>query len=297
MVQSLLERIKNKIRNYSLILWDRNFKYYDLVTEIKATVRIGKKPSRDKIKIISNIDSMSTFKFDDEFLFYYPGRLNPSALEWSYYEIVKDSNSGHHYEKFGTKVNLGDIVFDCGTCEGFFAYKVKDLAEKIYCFEPNADMAKCLDRTFKDSENVHIVKKSLGARREVIGFVGDSYSGFRRKQDKDTGSLIQEVSCVTLDEFVEHNGVISVDYIKIDVEGSEIDVIKGAERTIAKFKPKIAITTYHKASDACDLTDTILRIVPEYKFKIDGVASRGVFEEEESYNKPRPMMGYFWVEI
>ena len=54
---------------------------------------------------------------------------------------------------------------------------------------------------------------------------------------------------VTLDYYVEEHDLPSIDFIKLDVEGAELDVLKGAAQSIRKWKPKLAISAYHKHED------------------------------------------------
>jgi FkbM family methyltransferase len=54
-------------------------------------------------------------------------------------------------------------------------------------------------------------------------------------------------------------------FIKMDIEGSELSALKGARKTIESFKPKMAISAYHRATDLLELTDYVLSIKPEYK--------------------------------
>ena len=68
-----------------------------------------------------------------------------------------------------------------------------------------------------------------------------------------------------LDDFIKEKGLKKVDFIKIDVEGSERYLLEGAEKTIKRFKPKIAVCTYHLKDDP-EVIERILRtFVPEYK--------------------------------
>ena len=75
-------------------------------------------------------------------------------------------------------------------------------------------------------------------------------------------------------EGVEINA-ISVDslqkpfsYIKMDVEGEELNAIKGAEKTIKLYKPKMLISAYHKTEDLIKIPKSVLKINPEYKMYI-----------------------------
>ena len=247
-----------------------------------------------KIDILDNNDEMSRFRIENNFVFYYPGRLNTSALEWSYYDIVINNRSSHYYEKYGTIVKNGDVVFDIGACEGFFAYHVCDRASKIYCIEPNANMANCLKMTFNGMNNIEVVKKAFNSSSGTVQYSGNQYAEFRQTIVESRNSLSEKVCCVSLDEYAMNKGINKIDYLKIDVEGSERDVIRGARNVIIKHKPKIAIATYHNASDALVLTDEILNIMPSYNYRICGILKSGVFKDEATYNRPRPVMAHFW---
>lgn len=54
----------------------------------------------------------------------------------------------------------------------------------------------------------------------------------------------------------------------MDIEGAELDALKGAEKSIRLYKPSLAICIYHKASDYTDIFDYIRSLNSEYKFFI-----------------------------
>ena len=56
-----------------------------------------------------------------------------------------------------------------------------------------------------------------------------------------------------------------VTFIKMDIEGSELEALKGAEKTVRSHKPKLAICLYHKIEDFWEIPLYINEIVPEYK--------------------------------
>ena len=58
--------------------------------------------------------------------------------------------------------------------------------------------------------------------------------------------------------------VSSVDYIKFDIEGSEYDAIKGAQNTLRKYHPVLAVSVYHKPDDLIELVSLICEICPGY---------------------------------
>jgi hypothetical protein len=60
-------------------------------------------------------------------------------------------------------------------------------------------------------------------------------------------------------------GGAAATFIKMDIEGAEFNALKGAERTIRKHKPKLAVCVYHKAEDLITIPQYIKSLVPEYK--------------------------------
>ena len=87
-------------------------------------------------------------------------------------------------------------------------------------------------------------------------------------------------SCINLKKKGE-----KITYLKADIEGFEAEMLKGAELTIKRNKPKIAITTYHTQNDPKEIIDLITGFVPEYKFYV-----KGIYEKT-----PKPVMIHFWI--
>lgn len=294
MHENIITRIKNKFLNFWLILFRKEFKHYRTWTEVKKMIHRNT-PNPAKLQLLKSTDNIYSFKFSgNDFIFHSTGDFCIPALEWSYYEIILNSNSNHYYEKYNAKVKNGDIIFDCGACEGFFAYSVKNVAKKIYCFEPNDEMAACLTKTFLNNPNIEIINKGIGKNSGFTCFFGIDPAGFR-KLPIDSSIKGKNVEIISIDEFVEKNNIYKVDFIKADVEGSELEMIYGAENVIKKFKPKISITTYHSANDANQIVKALLSFNPKYNYRICGISDTGVFRDEKDYEKPRPMMAYFWM--
>ncbi|MBM1175077.1 FkbM family methyltransferase [Microvirga arabica] len=74
-----------------------------------------------------------------------------------------------------------------------------------------------------------------------------------------------KVTAITIDDFVETAGLPHVDLIKMDIEGAEMNALKGAARTIERFKPRIAVCIYHQLFDFYELPQFLLGIREDYK--------------------------------
>lgn len=60
-----------------------------------------------------------------------------------------------------------------------------------------------------------------------------------------------------------------VTFIKYDLEGAEIPAIKGAEKTLRTYKPKLALSIYHNIEDLWEIPLLVKEYVPEYKLNIN----------------------------
>jgi len=181
---------------------------------------------------------------------------------------ILDPSHWHYYEAGGTVVAPGDIVLDCGASEGLFTLSVLNRAGKVFAAEPSPYFHRCFKRTFRGVKNCELLPFALGASSGTLCMDGDkTISG---KIGTKNGI---KVPVVTLDSLFVHKGQ-SVDFIKIDLEGFEMELLRGAENTIRTYQPKIAITTYHNENRYLDIKNFILSLVPKYH-----VIQKGINED------------------
>lgn len=137
----------------------------------------------------------------------------------------QEPTSPHCYVDDTFKVSEGDIVFDIGCAEGNFALSIVDSAEKVYMFEADDEWIEALNCTFKPyKEKISIIPK----------FVSDKNAS----------------NSISIDTFCDKNQIDRIHFIKMDVEGAEPDVLRGAKKLIKEGRiEKIAACTYHNAED------------------------------------------------
>ena len=131
------------------------------------------------------------------------------------------------------------VVFDIGAFKGdtayFFSKKCSNKA-RIYAFEPDENNYKVLLK-IKDKYKLNnvIASNILFSNSETeINFLS-----------MDLNRPAVKMKSTTIDKFVEENNIEKIDYIKMDVEGAEKNILEGAIKTIKKFKPSLAIAIYH----------------------------------------------------
>lgn len=153
----------------------------------------------------------------------------------------------------------GDIAIDGGAYDGGTSRDFAIQGAKVYAFEMSAENYKnCLPR----AEKYNFVIENLGLsdrEGQELYFQGGAGSG------KGRGDLV--ANFVDLDTYVLKKNLPRVDYIKLDIEGAELDMLHGAAKTISRWKPKMAVSAYHKPEDLWTLANYIKSIRPDYEFK------------------------------
>lgn len=76
------------------------------------------------------------------------------------------------------------------------------------------------------------------------------------------------VEAVALDSLVEAGELERVDFLKLDIEGAELRALKGAERTIRDFNPRLAVAIYHHWADIVEIPRWLSRAAPHYRFAL-----------------------------
>ncbi len=202
-------------------------------------------------------------------------------LRWLY-QVISEAfwtKNWHYYEISKTMVRPGDVVVDCGAAEGLFALMILGRAKGCYLIEPLPVFQRALALTFAGVAGYEVLPVALGTAPGECTFQEDGIMSAVTEKGNVT------VRIETLDRLFYERG-IHVDYIKADLEGAEMDMLRGAAQTIRASKPRIAITLYHQGQNHEEMINYIQSLVPEYRYLIKGInAANG-----------NPVMGHFWVE-
>ncbi|NLO19752.1 MAG: FkbM family methyltransferase [Ignavibacteria bacterium] len=159
-----------------------------------------------------------------------------------------------HYElplmKYIEKnVKESQVVFDIGANVGFLTLTFSKQAKKngkVYAFEPEPKNFKKLQ------ENVLLNNfQNISLNNFAISSINDKLKLYLSDDNNfGTHSLVNErnnsenyvnVDTVKLDDFVFQNNIKKIDWMKIDVEGAELDVVNGAKKTLIDLKPNLII--------------------------------------------------------
>ena len=202
-------------------------------------------------------------------------------LSWLYVVLAEQGYPGdwHFYEVPETSVRPDDVVADCGAAEGLFALLVARRAKRVYAVEPLPLWVECMRQTFERMDNVQILPCALS---DQTGLLRLQSRGLSSRVDRD-GDI--EVPVETVDNLFLSRG-IEVSYLKADLEGHDFKMLQGARHTIAKYAPRIAVTTYHDPAHAGLMMDFLRSLNGRYRFKTKGIETAfGV-----------PVMLHAWVD-
>lgn len=172
----------------------------------------------------------------------------------------QDINSPHRYEENDVVVKEGDVLVDAGVCEGNFTLHHIDKVGKVYLIECDPDWMKALRATFEPyKDKVVFCNKFLGGC--------------------DTETMI------TLNSLVKE----PVDFIKMDIEGEEINALRGSDRVFANSNHiKCSICSYHKHGDE----EAIKEILQQYGLKTEASAGYMLFTyDAEIWKNPELRRG------
>lgn len=184
-----------------------------------------KKYNSENVIVHTDSETMMKYVWHENKRLYFKKNWHEKEIQ-NYYNGVlleQDINSPHRYETANFHIKENDIIVDAGAAEGNFALSVVEKAKKIYLFEVDEEWIEALKITFAPwKDKVEIVCKYVS--------------------DNDDGNNI------TLDTFFKNK---KIDFIKADVEGAEIDMLKGCQNILSTTeKLKVAICTYHRSNDA-----------------------------------------------
>lgn len=142
-----------------------------------------------------------------------------------------------------------DIALDIGAAMGSYCWILNGRSRKIYAFEPGRVHNKCLNR-MAFATNIEVVRAAVGNSSGKVrlftpgGESTDRYAASVSAANpiiQSSAAIVDDVDQITLDEFfsslVESNR--SIDFIKIDVEGYELETLTGAVGILKKYRPLV----------------------------------------------------------
>lgn len=194
--------------------------------------------------------------------------MNPNEMR--YPPHFKVAGSKAHLAVFGAGViaSLSSPrrrnVIQAGGCAGMWPLALAPLFDQVYTFEADPTNFHCLLHNVRDVSNISAFNHALSDSRQLVSLSRPKLragawqvdgAGALLKPRTATSEaeiahdpIIQGIQAVTLDEFL---GDVAVDALVLDVEGSELRALRGAERMITRHHPLLWMEFQHNHDELC----------------------------------------------
>ena len=187
-------------------------------------------------------------------------------------------NNHSHISPF-FNIEKTDVVLDIGSGFGFFSKYIENSVSKIIMIEPSPFFNNLLKQNF----NNEIYDLFLSSNIGYININDTHKDGYKIDGLKSDTKV--EIKTTTIDSFFLD---MKFNFIRMDVENSEINIIDGAKKYIEKYKPKLSIAIYHSFLNGYLIKEKLLSINPNYHIHFSGICER------HGSNKISPMILYAW---
>jgi len=190
------------------------------------------------------IGTINSYLFGDNFSFDFPDNTYfPSEIKLQDDEVFVDAG-----------LYIGDTVEE-------FVRRTNGKYNKIYGFDIDGENFKIAESNLQKYNNIEIIQKGLWSNTCSQNADLGMLAGSNINEEAKT-----EVNLIALDDFFKDPPPPT--FIKMDIEGAEMQALIGAEKLLKNNSPKLAISVYHQPQDIYELTELIHKFNPEYHFKL-----------------------------
>lgn len=245
----LIDLIAYRILGYSKVKLKRNNKkYWQDLEKAKSIVDNNDIIDPHFLHFKLKKADLNEIGFDLKLYYTEIGLAMTFILEQYFYDIK---------EKISVESN--DVVLDVGGCWGdtalYFAEKNKSNGQ-VHVFEFIPDNIKILKKNLalnpEKASRINLIEKPVSYESGETIYYNENGPGSKISVKPFEG-YSGECETISIDDYVFSNGLENVDFIKMDIEGAEINALKGALKTIKTFKPKLAIAIYHSMNDLAEI--------------------------------------------
>ncbi|HVJ53073.1 MAG TPA: FkbM family methyltransferase [Aliidongia sp.] len=167
----------------------------------------------------------------------------------------------------------GGVVIEGGAFDGETTLRFADAVGPdgvVYAFEPLGPdaLAVHIGTRIDLAPRIRILKQALWSEPAELGFIAEA-SASRVIVGEPAGAQAAEtqtVQAISVDIFAQERGLSRLDLIKLDIEGAELAVLRGAETSIKRFRPIISTAIYHGPEQYVSVPNFLIDMLEGYQF-------------------------------
>ena len=161
------------------------------------------------------------------------------------------------------------VFVDCGAFTGdtvkSFIKHNNGMYDKIICFEPDKNNYNSLVKNTSELKNIYTYCSGVWSEETTLSFYENSGASSKVVNAYDSEINIVKIPVKAIDSM---NICNDATFIKMDIEGAELEALKGAEQTIRKNRPILTICIYHSDEDMIRIPQYLYNLGLDYRFYI-----------------------------
>lgn len=212
----------------------------------------------------------------------------------NYLEHIKSGFEANMVSLFKAVASDSEVILDVGANIGCTALLFGDMSKKVYAFEPSQTTFKFLEKNISRSGLKNISPQNIGLGEEsgeyTLTFSPSNRSGgfVSNHTQASAGHTVEKIVIRQMDEVLKTLTMSNVDFVKVDVEGFEGHVLRGARQTLARHKPVVVLELNHWCLNAFQRTSIpdfldLLRSIFPILLAVDGSSYLDLHNESDSY--------------
>lgn len=195
-----------------------------------------------------------------------------------YYREVQENNQYFAIPSFAYQ-RVDEVFVDCGAYVGDvleqYLFQRCGTFKKIFAFEPGNKQRKAMEKRVErlkeewalENEKIEILPYAIGESEKEYTIQLNPILSSSSLISENKGGCIEIVRSISLDDYFKDKEEKPT-FIKVDIEGYELEMLKGARQLIKSYHPMLAISVYHRPEDIWVLYDYISSLTSEYQYEL-----------------------------
>lgn len=212
-------------------------------------------------------DILMAFRID-------PNTSLPDVIDYVFNNFAMEDVS-KQYAMYGNLENT-KVIFDCGASTnvtGYYLSKLMPQLQTIHAFEPLPDLHNRTGYSTAIKDRAELIEVPAGvwefsAQADINVDTNGSGEGSSISLSQHYSNMEHRaIALVCLDDYVTENDA-PYDFLKMDVEGAELSALRGALKSIRKYRPMLAISLYHSLNDMVEIPLYLSRELENYSYRL-----------------------------